>query len=559
MRVPANVVGDGSSTIRELIAQKNAFRRSNVFHRFVPIRITQATVDQLSEVSLRLNSVPELGRRVFLHYKANLSSGGDSINITDRIHTGFLRLAERAMKCFGSVNHAGVDILAERLDLPPEDQPCIICEINCNNDLPIHVFPLFGGSIDVAAKEIVAYFPDAPPARRRRWHIAFGRDRKLITADERARLRTSRRVEREQARRAEVSGWSDLATVIAQPNEYDRLPLPDSPRDLDTRWLAQGLSDLGWGRIQPTGRLLIAALDDHDTVIERSGRSVFAGVVSGRSQILYKLLTEAGVPACVAEGLQPDELARATALIKRSPGPWTLVRPGGRGRGDGARVSFRGTRVLKRNWPEFADKGFPLILKQVADTLAIRLLFVDGRVATCNLLLPTSLIGDGRSTVEQLIEQKLSARQRHPYLGLLPIRPGMFEEQNLTGRGLSPSAVPPAGKWVMLGRSPQPKAGAETVGFDTCPVPGLSEVARVAMRLVGDPPVASVTFAARPPSRTRNLRHWAISEIDPDPLIAEFAWPWAGEAPGSRLYTAVAQAVGAKQRYQLRRDAADGS
>ena len=189
MRVPANVVGDGSSTIKELITRKNAFRRSNVFHRFVPIRITQATVDQLAEVRLRLNSVPEPGRRVFLHYKANLSSGGDSINITDRIHTGFLRLAERAMKCFGSVSHAGVDILAERLDLPPEDQPCIICEINCNNDLPIHVFPLFGRSIDVATKEIMTYFPDASPAGRRRWHIAVGRNRGLIAADERARRR----------------------------------------------------------------------------------------------------------------------------------------------------------------------------------------------------------------------------------------------------------------------------------------------------------------------------------------------------------------------------------
>jgi hypothetical protein len=456
------------------------------------------------------------------------------------------------------VSHAGVDILAERLDRAPEDQRCIICEINCNNDLPIHVFPLFGESIDVAAKEIETYFPGASRVRRR-WRIAPGRAPELLPADERKLLRTGREVERAQARYAELPGWSGLAQILDQPEHHDYRRPADSPRALDTHLLTKALEDLGWDNVRPAGRLLISERDDHDTIIERSGRSVFTGSVTARPEVVYKLLKAAGVQACVAERLQPGDLSRATALVKRSPGPWTLIRPVSRRRNAGARVTIRGARSLAQNWPEFASRGRPLVLKQAADSLAISLLFVDGRVATCNLLLPTSLIGDGRSTVEQLIEQKLSTRERHLYLGLLPIRPGMFEEQNLIGRGLSPSTVLPAGKWVMLGRSPQPKAGAETVGFDTCPVPGLSEVARVAMRLVGDPPVASVTFAARPPSRTRNLRHWAISEIDPDPLIAEFAWPWAGEAPGSRLYTAVAQAVGAKQRYQLRRDAADGS
>jgi D-alanine-D-alanine ligase-like ATP-grasp enzyme len=554
MRVPANVVGDGSATVAELIAKKNSLRRLNAFHRFVPIKVASATEEHLEEIGLRLDSIPERGRRVFLHYKANLSSGGDSINITDRIHTGFLRLAERAMKCFGSVNHAGVDILAERLDEPPEDQPCVVCEINCNNDLPIHVFPLFGPSIDVATKEIAAYFPDAPPMRRHRWSFATRRTPGLISPDERAQLRRGRGVEREQARYADLAGWSDLPAAIGEPSHYDHPEVSDPPRGLDTQYLLRRLSEQGWDNVYTSGRLLISRRDDRDTIIERSGRSVFSGMVSDRSDVLYQLLTRAGISACVAERFKPGELAKATALVRRSPGPWTLVLPAKRQRGEGTRIAVRNADALKKHWPEPAAKGGPLIVKQAADTLAIGLLFVDGQVVACNLLLPTSVVGDGRSTVAQLMEHKVSLRKRHPSLGLHPIRQNVLEGMNLTDLGLSPSAVVPAGEWIRLGRSPQAKAGGESVGLGTCPVPGLTGMARVALRLLGMPPVASVTMAARPPSRTITLRHWAVSEVDPDPLIAEFAWPWAGEAPGESLYAAVAHVVGAGQRYELARD-----
>jgi hypothetical protein len=48
---------------------------------------------------LTTESVPESGRRVYLHYKANLSSGGDSYEIVDAVHPDILRLAERAAAC----------------------------------------------------------------------------------------------------------------------------------------------------------------------------------------------------------------------------------------------------------------------------------------------------------------------------------------------------------------------------------------------------------------------------------------------------------------------------
>src|SRR5690606_41543798 len=89
--------------------------------------------------------------------------GGERYDVTRLVPPDILRIAERAASCFRSAGHAGVDVLVQRLDQPIGGQRCIICEVNCNNDMPMHEFPLFGSPLPMARRELESYLG------RRRW------------------------------------------------------------------------------------------------------------------------------------------------------------------------------------------------------------------------------------------------------------------------------------------------------------------------------------------------------------------------------------------------------
>lgn len=548
MRVPANVLGDGVSTIRQLVDKKNEHRAANAFHKFVPITVTKQTSDQLASHGLTLDSVLEPGRRVFLHYKANLSSGGDSVNITDRIHPDFMRLAERAMKCFPSADHGGVDILAERIDLAPEAQQCVICEINCNNDLPIHVFPLFGASIDAATLEINAHFPPVPRLRRLR-RAAIGRGG-IAHHQRRPQWRSGQSRAAQRTYAADLGAWAGAHQLLANPVTGVNECPGDSPRRLDHHFLAKALVAADGAEVTVAGRLLLADHGDHEIVLERSGRSVFTGVLANRPDMLYQLFKAAELPACAARLFEPDELARAKSFLRAHPGPWDL-RLGGRKRQTMLRHSFQSENALAAGWAKAADSTIPILLQQTASRLALSLLLIEARVAACLLQVPFGVTGDGTSTVQELLEAKASTRVSHPYFRHLPVKAFLVGEANLARHKLTPTTVPPAGSRVELGRSPLPALGGESIGLDSCPVPGLSELAMAAHGLVGSPPVVSITFAAR---HRDGDAPWALASVDPDPVIAPFAWPWCGAAPGESLYQTIAQVVRSGPRYRLSRN-----
>lgn len=151
MRVPASVVGDGRTTIEELVARKNRQRLQNPHLALRPLRINENAERLLTTQGLTIQSRPEPGRRVFLTYTANLAAGGDSVSVLDRLHPEITHLAESTAQSFGRDLYLGVDILLERLDVPPSRQRCAVCEINANASPNVSLFPAFGKPFDTAA------------------------------------------------------------------------------------------------------------------------------------------------------------------------------------------------------------------------------------------------------------------------------------------------------------------------------------------------------------------------------------------------------------------------
>ncbi|TGK14705.1 bifunctional glutamate--cysteine ligase GshA/glutathione synthetase GshB [Leptospira fluminis] len=146
-RIPANVIGDGSKSVKELVLEKNRDPRRGIGHvtPLEKIRLEDTELGVLREQGLTVDSVPKGGEIVYLRRNSNISTGGDSIDVTDEASSGYKRIAVEAAQAVGA-KICGVDIIVKDLS-GSEDYR--ILELNFNPVLYIHNYPYSGKNRDV--------------------------------------------------------------------------------------------------------------------------------------------------------------------------------------------------------------------------------------------------------------------------------------------------------------------------------------------------------------------------------------------------------------------------
>ncbi len=149
-RIPANVQGDGRQTIAALVAAKNAdpLRGKGYKSPLEKIRMGREEEEYLHAQGLDFNSIPAVGARVCLRRNSNISTGGDSLDLTDATHPGYLELAAAATAAVGA-RISGVDMLIDDVRSAPEAHNYGIIELNFNPALHIHDFPYQGKNREV--------------------------------------------------------------------------------------------------------------------------------------------------------------------------------------------------------------------------------------------------------------------------------------------------------------------------------------------------------------------------------------------------------------------------
>ncbi|SDK71649.1 acylphosphatase [Microbulbifer yueqingensis] len=160
-RLPASVVGDGKQTIFELVEQKNRQRLRNPSARLSPIR----RFDFLLRTGRSLDEVPGRGEYVQLASVANVSAGGDAVQVIDHIDAGVLETALKAARCFPGLAQVGVDLIVHEQDSCVSAQ---VIEINANPTISSSVFPSYGRPVNVprALLEFVFDESRAQPEKR---------------------------------------------------------------------------------------------------------------------------------------------------------------------------------------------------------------------------------------------------------------------------------------------------------------------------------------------------------------------------------------------------------
>ena len=118
-RIPLNVVGDGRSTIKQLMVKKQ--KMFDVTGRDTRLRPDDPRI--IAKLKCRGQSsvwIPGKDERVFLLDNANLSSGGDAVDVTNDIHPAFKKIAVHLTKDMG-LRLCGVDVMVDgNIAKPPK-------------------------------------------------------------------------------------------------------------------------------------------------------------------------------------------------------------------------------------------------------------------------------------------------------------------------------------------------------------------------------------------------------------------------------------------------------
>lgn len=116
-RIPANVVGDGRSTLKELINRKNARARAE----FETITLGEVERETLKAQGLKLESVIPRGIQVLLRYDATFNTGSQAYEVLDEVDSSYLTEIKRLAEAL-QLHDGALDIIIPNIYQPYTEQ-----------------------------------------------------------------------------------------------------------------------------------------------------------------------------------------------------------------------------------------------------------------------------------------------------------------------------------------------------------------------------------------------------------------------------------------------------
>lgn len=165
-RTPAHVIGDGKSTVQELIDIVNSDPRRGYGHEEVLTQITvnELTINIIKEAGYTLNSVIPKDEMLVLKDTANLSTGGTAEDVTDIVHPANVAMVERISKII-DLDICGIDIMTTDISKPLSETGGAVLEVNAGPGFRMHLSPTKGLPRNVAGYVIDKLFPKGQTGR----------------------------------------------------------------------------------------------------------------------------------------------------------------------------------------------------------------------------------------------------------------------------------------------------------------------------------------------------------------------------------------------------------
>jgi len=165
-RTPAMIMGDGTSTVQQLIQKTNNDPQRGEGHEKI---LTKITIDDQTESILKhngytLDTILPFGEILYLKDTANLSTGGTARDVTDFVHPQNIFMAERIARLM-NLDICGIDLIAEDITQPITEKTGAVLEVNAGPGFRMHLSPAKGIPRNVGEPVIKMLYPEGAPSR----------------------------------------------------------------------------------------------------------------------------------------------------------------------------------------------------------------------------------------------------------------------------------------------------------------------------------------------------------------------------------------------------------
>ena len=159
-RDPASVIGDGESTIRDLIIKENYRRMHPRTNALCEILVDAELYSYMNKVGLSMDMVPNKNEKVYLRPNSNVAMGGLCEDYTDRTHPSVIDVGMRVLDAFQGLPYVGIDYMTNNISEEQTKDSYRIIEINTIPGVHMHFRPAIGKPQNIAKYMVDLMFPE---------------------------------------------------------------------------------------------------------------------------------------------------------------------------------------------------------------------------------------------------------------------------------------------------------------------------------------------------------------------------------------------------------------
>ena len=259
---------------------------------------------------------------------------------------------------------------------------------------------------------------------------------------------------------------------------------------------------------------------------ETDRTSAIAETISRDKDLTKTLLQSCGVP--VPEGRIVDSPADAWEAAEDIGVP-VVVKPYDGNHARGVFTNLTQREEIEAAYTAAIEEGSGVIVERFVLGSEHRLLVVGGKLIAAARGESASVIGDGRSTIKQLVDSQLNSDPRRGAaeefpLDLIDVEQNVVSRAEITRQGFTPESVPQKDQAVLVLRT-----GNHTCDITHLVHPSIADTASLAARIVGLD-IAGVDLVCEDISRPLAEQRGAIVEVNAGPGLLMHIKPASGEA-----------------------------
>ncbi|MTI95320.1 MAG: ATP-grasp domain-containing protein [Firmicutes bacterium] len=175
------------------------------------------------------------------------------------------------------------------------------------------------------------------------------------------------------------------------------------------------------------------------------------------------------------------------------------------------------------------SKSKRIIVEEMFEGIYTRFLVVDGKCEAVLKVSEPNVVGNGKDSIETLIEKKNKIRSLNPHLkrGLIQVdehRISILKEQ-----GYKLKSIPKKGKYVRIDKKANCAAGSDSSDITNEVHPQFKKIAELATQVIPGLDVAGLDFLIKDPTQVPTSDNYVVIENNGQPVLAGHMFPFYGE------------------------------